>query len=50
MAKEVVKMPPDIIRAIERIVSTGQTATVKLDRGVLKVQRMVINLEAALKM
>lgn len=49
MAKEAIRLPPDIIRAIEKIVSRGQTANVKLDRGVLKVQRMAIDLEAAMK-
>lgn len=49
MANEGVTLPPDIIRAIEKIVSKGQTANVKLDRGVLKVQRMSMDLEAALK-
>lgn len=42
-----VRLPPEIIRAIERVISKGQTASVKLDRGVIKVQRTVVTQEMA---
>lgn len=47
MAKAEIRLPPDIIRAIERVVSRGETAQVKNDRGVLKVQSTAVKLEMA---
>lgn len=47
MANSEVRLPPDIIRAIEKVISKGQTANVKMDRGTIKVQRMSIELEKA---
>lgn len=38
MAKEIIRMPPDIIRAIEVSAAKGPTVRVKYDRGVWKVQ------------
>lgn len=47
MANVEVRLPPDIIRAIEKVLSKGQTASVKIDRGIIKVQRMSFALEMA---
>lgn len=47
MAKTDIRLPPDIIRAIERVISRGETAQVKNDRGVLKVQTTAVRLERA---
>lgn len=47
MAKEVVRMPPDIIRAIEVSAAKGPTVEVKYDRGVWKVQEKRITLVLA---
>lgn len=35
---ECVKLPPEIIRAIEKTISAGGTAKVRLVRGIVKVQ------------
>lgn len=47
MAKEVIRMPPDIIRAIELSAAKGPTVEVKYDRGVWKVQEKRITLVLA---
>lgn len=44
MAKLDIRLPPDIIRAIEEVLSRGETAQVKYDRGVLKVQYSTVRL------
>ena len=46
MANVDVRLPPDIIRAIERIISKGESAKVKYDRGVVKVHSMSLKLES----
>lgn len=35
---ECVRLPPEIIRAIEKTISAGGTAKVRLVRGIVKVQ------------
>lgn len=47
MAQEVIRMPPDIIRAIEISAAKGPTVEVKYDRGVWKVQEKRITLVLA---
>lgn len=47
MAKEAIRMPPDIIRAIEVSAAKGPTVEVKYDRGVWKVQEKRITLVLA---
>lgn len=47
MAREDVRMPPDIIRAIEVSAAKGPTVEVKYDRGVWKVQEKRITLVLA---
>lgn len=38
------RLPPDIIRAIEKVISGGGTARVKLVRGTIKVQEETVRL------
>lgn len=47
MAKQEIRLPPDVIRAIEKIISSGESAKVKYDRGVVKVHSMDLTLEIA---
>lgn len=47
MAKTDIRLPPDIIRAIEEIVTRGGTAQIRNIRGILKVQSVSAKLEAA---
>lgn len=47
MAEEEIRLPPDVIRTIEKLISRGQTVSVKLDRGVIKIQRAMMILEMA---
>lgn len=47
MAKETIRLPPDTIRAIERVISGGGEVKVKLDRGIIKVQEVWVSLVSA---
>lgn len=40
------KLPPEIIRAIEKTISAGGEAKVKLVRGVIRVQAQTVRLVA----
>lgn len=49
MAKEVVRLPPDIIRAVEESLSSTGKAIVKLNNGTIKVQREAVTLVLAVE-
>ena len=46
---ERVRLPPEIIRAVEKIISDGGTAKIKLVHGEIKVQRVSVHLVAKAK-